>query len=103
MRDPNEEILDITEGDGKRRRNRSAFWLFFRIAAWVICIAAGITAIIAGYREVLNPSDRLERMYSPNSSAWEIHDVRSKYIDSYNEGVYYNSGSGNGKEYYYND
>ncbi len=48
----------ILEKTGKRKRNTSDFWLFFRIISWIIVIAAGIAAVIAGYHFVAKDRDR---------------------------------------------
>lgn len=47
----------ILEKTGKRKRNTSNFWLFFRIISWIIIIAAGIAAVIAGYLFVVKDRD----------------------------------------------
>ncbi|MDD6762191.1 MAG: hypothetical protein PUD92_00890 [Clostridiales bacterium] len=69
--DPDEESLAVSEGDGKRRRNRSEFWLFFGIAARIVIVLAGIIAVIAGYRIASKPSEK-SGMYRPDADAWEV-------------------------------
>lgn len=49
------------ETAGKRRRSRSSFWVFFRPAALIIIIAAGIAACIFSYIQVQR--DRNRKMY----------------------------------------
>ena len=45
---------DLLETVGKRKRNRSAFWLFFRIISVAVIIIAGIVAVIYGYMSIAN-------------------------------------------------
>ena len=51
-----EESLDtdLLETVGKRKRNRSAFWLFFRIISVAVIIIAGIVAVVYGYMSIAN-------------------------------------------------
>lgn len=46
---------------GKRHRNTTSFWLFFRITALAVIIAAGIFAVIFGYNQIIRENNR--RMY----------------------------------------
>jgi uncharacterized membrane protein YvbJ len=96
MRTPDEEKLDITDGDGRRKRNRSSFWLFFRIFAVAAVCIAGIIAAICGYTVISDNSAELERMYSPNSSVWEIMRLHEDFIpsDKINANSDYNGGEG---------
>ncbi len=58
-----EEVSDhaepvVIEKAGKRRRRKSTGWFLFKTFAWVLIAAAGIAAIILGYRLIDG-----ERMY----------------------------------------
>ena len=61
------------EAAGKRRRGGSSFSLVLTIAAWIIGIAAGITAIVYGYSRITR--DKNQRMYGqpepPKAAATE--------------------------------
>ncbi|MGN0182611.1 MAG: zinc-ribbon domain-containing protein [Candidatus Ornithomonoglobus sp.] len=77
--DPEEESLDVSEGDGRRRRNRSDFWLFFRIAARIVIVLAGIIAVIAGYRIASKPSGH-DKMYRPSAGVWKVMQLQENLI-----------------------
>ncbi|MGN1115830.1 MAG: zinc-ribbon domain-containing protein [Candidatus Ornithomonoglobus sp.] len=77
--DPDEESLDVSEGNGRRKRNRSDFWLFFRIAARIVIVLAGIIAVIAGYRIASKPSER-DGMYRPDAGAWKVIELHESLI-----------------------
>lgn len=57
------------EAVGKRVRSRGAFWLFFRITAWILIIAAGITATLLTYRMVKKQThDKMYRTPEPTQA-----------------------------------
>lgn len=74
-----EESLDVSEGDGRRRRSRSDFWLFFGIAARIVIVLAGIIAVIAGYRIASKPSEP-EKMYRPDADVWEVTELQRNLL-----------------------
>lgn len=76
---------------GKRVRNRSSFWLFFRISAWIIIAAAGIIAAIFGYRYMMN--QRVTYNNAPQQSdriVWGDCCVDVPSLSDNNKSIYYN-------------
>lgn len=56
---------------GKRVRNRSSFWLFFKIFAVVVIVISGIAGVIIGYTYISRDTVKYnDKPYQSNSEIW---------------------------------
>ena len=92
-----DEYSDIgeVESAGKRVRNRSSFWLFFKIAAWIVAIAAGIIAAVCGYNYMMNQPVTYNKVpYQTDSKVWGDSWVEVPALSNDNKPVYNNPYNG---------
>ncbi len=75
----NEESLGVSEGSGRRRRDGSASWLFFKTSACIVIAIAGIIAVIAGYRLASKPSPS-DGMYRPDAGVWRVTELQKSFL-----------------------
>lgn len=63
------EAEDKSEFTGKRIRNRSDVWLYFRLSSWIIMVIAGILAVFIGYM-IVSDNDRQSAPYLSDRQVW---------------------------------
>lgn len=87
------EYSDIgkLESAGKRVRNRSSFWFFFRISAWVIIVVAGIIAAVYGYNYMINQKVIYNtKPYQSDSMVWGTSWIEIPSLSTHQKPIYNN-------------